>query len=125
MPQGLSAVNISEKFALFSDRWAPKIIGAFNDLHIKAAKLKGGFVWHSHADIDELFLVTKGSLIVHLRNATVMANAGNFFVVPRGVEHMPVAEERVRGSPLRTAGHGEYRQCRRRAHRHLRDVDLA
>jgi mannose-6-phosphate isomerase-like protein (cupin superfamily) len=93
MPQGLSAVNISEKFALFSDHWAPKIIGAFNDLHIKAAKLKGEFVWHSHADTDELFLVTKGSLIVHLRDATVMVNAGNFFVVPRGVEHMPVAED--------------------------------
>jgi len=93
MPQGLFAVNISEKFALFSDRWAPKIIGAFNDLHIKAAKLKGEFVWHSHADTDELFLVTKGSLIVHLRDATVTVNAGDFFVVSRGVAHMPVAED--------------------------------
>ena len=89
----MQVINLQEKFAKFADHWSPKIIGQLNDLHIKAVKLKGEFVWHSHEDTDELFFVTKGSLAIKLRDQGVTVNAGEFFVVPKGVEHNPVAEE--------------------------------
>ncbi len=89
----MQAVNLEEKFAKFSDHWSPKIVGRLNDLHIKAVKVKGEFVWHSHADTDELFLVTKGTLVIKLRDQDVPVAAGEFFVVPKGVEHKPVAED--------------------------------
>ncbi len=88
----MEAVNLREKFAKFSDHWSPKIIGQLNDLQIKAVKVKGEFIWHSHDDTDELFLVTRGSLVIKLRDRDVPVNAGEFFVVPKGVEHRPVAE---------------------------------
>ena len=88
----MEAVNLREKFAKFSDHWSPKIVGRLNDLHLTAVKVKGEFVWHSHEDTDELFLVTRGSLTIKLRDRDVAVNAGEFFVVPRGAEHMPVAE---------------------------------
>lgn len=84
-------MNIAKKFGLFSDHWSPKTVGAFNEFHIKAAKLKGEFVWHSQADTNELFPVTKGSLVIHMRDGAATVNAGEH-VVPRGVEHMPVAK---------------------------------
>ena len=92
MASSHAAVNLQEKFAKFSDHWSPKIVGALNDLHIKAVKVKGEFVWHSHDDTDELFLVITGSLVIRMRDGEVSVGAGEFFVVPRGVEHMPVAE---------------------------------
>jgi mannose-6-phosphate isomerase-like protein (cupin superfamily) len=93
MASSHAVVNLQEKFAKFSDHWSPKIVGALNDLHIKAVKVKGEFVWHSHDDTDELFLVITGSLVIRMRDGEVSVSAGEFFVVPRGVEHMPVAEQ--------------------------------
>jgi mannose-6-phosphate isomerase-like protein (cupin superfamily) len=96
-------VNLAEKFALFPDHWSPKIVGAFNEFHIKAANLKGEFVWHSHAGTDELFLLTKGSLVIHMRDGAATVNADEY-VVPRGVEHMPVAEHECEVLLIEPAG---------------------
>ncbi|HJM50922.1 MAG TPA: cupin domain-containing protein [Alphaproteobacteria bacterium] len=87
----MEAVNIAEKFDLFSDHWKPRIVGRFNDTHVKLAKLEGEFVWHSHADTDEFFLVHRGELTIEMRQQSVTLRAGEFFVVPRGVEHRPLA----------------------------------
>jgi mannose-6-phosphate isomerase-like protein (cupin superfamily) len=89
----LQAINLEEKFGRFSDQWAPKIVAQVNDLHIKAVKVRGEFVWHAHADTDELFMVVKGRLTIRLRGREVRLGAGELFVVPKGVEHMPVAED--------------------------------
>ena len=100
----MQAVNLREKFAKFSDRWSPKIVGQLNDLHLKAVKVKGEFVWHSHEDTDELFLVICGSLTIKLRDRDVELRAGEFFVVPRGVDHKPVAEEECQVLLIEPAG---------------------
>ncbi len=89
----MEKVNIKEKFNLFEDRWSPKVIGEVNDTHVKAVKLKGEFVWHHHEEEDELFLVVKGSMVIKLRDRDIRLEEGEFVVIPRGVEHMPVAEE--------------------------------
>lgn len=89
----MEKVNLSEKLALFSDLWSPKIVGELNGQHVKLAKLKGEFVWHHHENEDELFLVLRGSLAIHLTGRVVDLNEGEFFVVPKGVEHKPVAKE--------------------------------
>ncbi len=91
----MNKVNLSEKFAAFSEYWHPKIVGEINDSYIKLAKLKGEFVWHLHENEDEMFMVIKGSLTLRLRGEEIVLNEGEFFVVPRGVEHMPVAAEEV------------------------------
>lgn len=91
----MEKVNIIEKFSLFSDYCNPRIIGELNGQHVKAVKLKGEFVWHSHKHEDELFLVVKGSFDMQLRNKTVTINEGEFFIVPKTVEHRPVAREEV------------------------------
>jgi mannose-6-phosphate isomerase-like protein (cupin superfamily) len=88
-------VNLREKFALFHDLWSPKIVGELNDSYIKLAKFKGEFVWHQHANEDELFLVVRGRLVIKFRGHDVHLEAGEFLVVPRGVEHLPIAEEEV------------------------------
>ena len=88
-------VNLAQKFSLFSDHWNPKIAGELNGQQVKLAKLKGEFVWHHHENEDELFLVMKGSLLMRLRDREVTIKEGEFFIVPRGVEHLPVAEEEV------------------------------
>lgn len=88
-------VNLSEKFEKFSDYWSPKIAAEFNNNYLLLAKLKGEFVWHTHENEDELFLVVKGKLTIKLRDHDVHLNEGEFFIVPRGVEHFPVAEEEV------------------------------
>jgi len=88
-------VNLAEKFALFADYWNPKIVGDLNDSHIKVAKLKGEFVWHHHQHEDELFLVIKGRLVIRLRDGEITLGPGEFVVIPRGVDHLPVAEEEV------------------------------
>lgn len=91
----MEKVNLAEKFALFNDYCNPRIIGELNGQHVKAVKLKGEFVWHSHRHEDELFLVIKGKFKMELRDKTVTINEGEFFIVPRTVEHKPVAEEEV------------------------------
>ena len=88
----IEKVNLSEKFALFGDQWSPKIAGEVNDAHVKLVKLQGEFVWHRHEAEDEMFLVVKGSVTIRLRDGDVRLSEGEFLVVPRGVEHMPVAE---------------------------------
>jgi mannose-6-phosphate isomerase-like protein (cupin superfamily) len=91
----LTKVNLAEKFALFNDQWSPKIIGELNDFHVKVVKLQGEFVWHHHEHEDELFLVVKGSLLMRLRDGDVRVDEGEFIIVPRGVEHLPIAEAEV------------------------------
>ena len=91
----MEKVNIAQKFALFSDYWSPKIAGELNDSYIKLAKFKGEFVWHRHENEDELFLVTMGQLLIKLRDGEVRIGPGEFVVIPRGVEHLPVAEDEV------------------------------
>jgi mannose-6-phosphate isomerase-like protein (cupin superfamily) len=86
-------VNLEEKLGLFSEYWSPRIVGELNDSHIKLVKVKGEFTWHHHEKEDELFLVLKGALTIKLRERDILVEAGEFFVVPRGVEHKPVAEE--------------------------------
>ena len=89
------AVNLAQKFALFHEHWTPKIVGELNGQQIKLAKLEGEFVWHDHAEEDELFLVVQGTLHLELRDRTVTLHPGEFYIVPRGVEHRPVAPEEV------------------------------
>jgi mannose-6-phosphate isomerase-like protein (cupin superfamily) len=91
----MEKVNLAEKFNLFNDYCNPRIIGELNGQHVKAVKLKGEFVWHSHEHEDELFLVVKGKFNMELRDKTVTINEGEFFIVPRKVEHKPVANEEV------------------------------
>ncbi len=89
----IQKVNVAEKFDLFQEPWQPKIIGELNDSYIKAVKLKGEFVWHNHEREDELFFVTKGNLVIKLRDGWVELGPGEFVIVPRGVEHLPVARD--------------------------------
>jgi mannose-6-phosphate isomerase-like protein (cupin superfamily) len=86
-------VNIEEKLALFDERWKPKIVGELNGQYVKLVKFIGEFVWHHHDDEDELFLVVKGRFRMEFRNRSDWIEEGEFIVVPRGVEHRPVAEE--------------------------------
>ncbi|HTU13144.1 MAG TPA: cupin domain-containing protein [Allosphingosinicella sp.] len=86
-------VGLADKLALFSDHWNPRIVGRYNGNEVRLAKLKGEFVWHSHADTDELFLVVKGRLTIEFRDGVRTLGPGEFLVVPKGVEHRPVAEE--------------------------------
>mgnify|MGYP001027065389 FL=1 len=91
----MSVINIQEKFNLFSDQWSPKKIGELNGQQILLAKVKGEFVFHKHDHEDELFMVQKGILEIHLRDKIITINEGEFYVVPKGVEHKPVAKEEV------------------------------
>ena len=88
-------VRVADKFKLFDDYWSPKIIGELNDFYVKAVKLKGEFVWHDHETEDEMFYVVKGRLPIKLRDGEVTLEPGEFVVIPRKVEHRPVAEEEV------------------------------
>ena len=91
----MNKVNIAEKLSQFSDYYNPRIIGELNSQHVKATKLKGEFIWHHHDHEDELFLVIHGTLKMEFRDKTVEINPGEFIIVPRGVEHKPVAENEV------------------------------
>jgi mannose-6-phosphate isomerase-like protein (cupin superfamily) len=91
----MEKVNIAEKFSQFHDYYNPRIVGELNGQHVKATKLKGEFIWHHHDHEDELFLVIKGQLKMALRDKTVEINEGEFLIVPRGVEHKPIAEDEV------------------------------
>lgn len=89
----MEKVNMAEKFGLFTEYWRPRIAGELNDSYVKLAKLKGEFVWHHHDDEDELFFVVRGCLTVKLRDREFHLKEGEFLIVPRGMEHLPVAEE--------------------------------
>ncbi len=91
----MNTVNLGEKLSLFSDYCNPRIIGEVNDCHVKAVKLKGEFIWHHHENEDELFLVVKGTLRMKFRDREAVVREGEFIIVPRGVEHCPVADEEV------------------------------
>ena len=108
-------VNLAQKFTLFQDHWSPKIVGELNDAYIKLAKLRGEFVWHRHENEDELFLVVKGRLLIKLRDRDLWLSEGEFAVIPRGVEHLPVAAEEVHVlllEPKSTMNTGEVRDER-------------
>ncbi len=94
-PTTIHKVNLAAAFASFEERWSPRIAGELNGQHVKLAKLEGPFVWHRHEAEDELFLVVKGRLVIELRDEAVTLEPGEFVVIPRGVEHRPVAEEEV------------------------------
>ncbi|HWB40601.1 MAG TPA: cupin domain-containing protein [Gemmatimonadales bacterium] len=91
----VTKINLAEKFGRFSDHWSPKIVADLNDSHVKLAKVQGEFVWHHHADEDELFIVVQGRLTIELRDGQVTLGPGEMVVIPRGVEHRPVAAEEV------------------------------
>ena len=113
----MDKVNLAEKFASFSDFWSPKVAAELNGQQVKLAKLHGEFVWHHHDDEDELFLVVKGSLRIEFRDRVVELAEGEFLVVPRGVEHKPVADEPcdvVLFEPASTLNTGNLREERTR-----------
>lgn len=91
----MNKVNLAEKFSMFNSLWEPKIVGELNNQHVKIAKLKGEFVWHNHENEDELFMVIKGHLTIKLRDGDVDLDEGELFIIPKGIEHMPVAENEV------------------------------
>lgn len=91
----MQKINIAEKLALFSDYWNPRIVGELNGQHVKLVKFQGEFVWHKHDDEDELFYVLDGQFNMELRDKTIELKAGEFLIVPRGVEHRPVAAQEV------------------------------
>ncbi|MET7297956.1 cupin domain-containing protein [Embleya sp. NPDC005575] len=93
MSASVVPVNLADKLSQFSELWSQKKVAVLNDYEVKLAKLKGEFVWHTHEDTDELFLVISGRLTIRLRDADVVLEPGELFVVPRGVEHCPVADE--------------------------------
>jgi mannose-6-phosphate isomerase-like protein (cupin superfamily) len=91
----VTRINLAEKLTRFDDRWNPRIIADLNDSHVKLVKVQGEFVWHQHAGEDELFLVLRGSLTIELRDGSVTLDPGEMVVIPKGVEHRPVAAEEV------------------------------
>jgi mannose-6-phosphate isomerase-like protein (cupin superfamily) len=108
-------VSLAEKFAAFSEHWSPRIVGELNGQAVKLAKFRGAFVWHHHEHEDELFLVHRGRFRMEFRDRTVELTAGDFLVVPRGVEHRPVADEEVEVvlfEPTGTLNTGNVRDAR-------------
>ena len=91
----MQKINLAEKLSLFNDHWSPKIVGELNGQQVKLVKFQGEFVWHKHDQEDELFFVVKGRFRMEFRDRRVELEAGEFLIVPRGVEHRPVAEEEV------------------------------
>ena len=91
----MKKVNLQEKFTLFNDQWSPKIIAELNGQDVKLAKIQGEFVWHSHELEDEMFMIMKGTLKIEFRDKTVILEEGEMIVVPKGVEHKPIADEEV------------------------------
>lgn len=92
MTTNFQPVNLREKLSKFSEHWSPKIVAQMNDYHFKVVKVQGEFVWHDHLETDEVFLVLRGRLEIHFRDGVVALNEGEMYVVPRGVEHKPVAD---------------------------------
>ena len=86
-------INIKKKFDLFSDYWSPKVVAEMNDYQFKLAKVKGEFVWHNHKETDEVFIIIKGKLKIEFRDKTVLLKEGEMYVVPKGIDHKPFADE--------------------------------
>ena len=108
-------VNLAEKFGQFSDPWNPRIVGELNGQHVKLVKLQGEFAWHKHADEDELFLVVAGRFVMEFRDRQIAVEQGEFLIVPRGVEHRPVAEAEAHVllfEPVGTLNTGDARDAR-------------
>ncbi len=97
-------VDLAEKLSLFSEQWAPKVVARLNDYEIKVVKLEGEFVWHTHEDTDELFLVISGELTIQRRDGDIHLRPGQMYVVPRGVEHCPIAENEAQVVIIEPAG---------------------
>lgn len=91
----MKKININEKLSLFKDYWNPKIVGELNNQYVKLAKFKGEFIWHKHENEDEMFYVLKGSFTMEFRDRKEQVNENEFLIVPKGVEHRPVAEKEV------------------------------
>ena len=89
----MNPVNLIQKFGAFNDQWSPKIIAETNGQYVKLAKIKGEFVWHNHAEEDELFYIVKGSLLLRFRDGEVLLKEGDLYVVPKGKDHLPIAED--------------------------------
>lgn len=105
-----SPVNFKEKFAKFSEHWSPKIIAQMNDYHFKRVKIQGEFVWHSHADTDEVFIVLDGAMTIHFREGDVHLHAGEMYVIPKGVEHTTSAKDECKIMLVETAGTEHWRR---------------
>ncbi|WP_426142580.1 cupin domain-containing protein [Pseudomonas sp. DWP3-1-2] len=99
-----SAINFSKKYDLFSEQWTPKVIAQMNNYQFKVVKIEGDFIWHSHADTDETFIVLEGQLRIDFRDGAVMIEQGEMYVVPKGVEHKPYAEREVKLLLIEPAG---------------------
>ena len=99
-----TAINFEEKLASFSEHWSPKIVAQMNDTHFKLVKIQGDFVWHSHADTDEVFIVLGGEMTIDFRDGRVDLERGEMFVVPTGVEHKPFAKEECKILLVEPAG---------------------
>jgi mannose-6-phosphate isomerase-like protein (cupin superfamily) len=97
-------VNLKEKLDKFSEHWSPKIVARMNDYHFKVAKFAGEFVWHSHAETDEVFIVLEGEVLIEFRDGSVRLRAGEMYVVPRGVEHRPSAASECKVMLVEPAG---------------------
>ncbi|HET9432077.1 MAG TPA: cupin domain-containing protein [Chitinophagaceae bacterium] len=91
----MKSINLNQKFSLINDLWSPKIIGELNGQEVKISKVKGEFVWHNHKDEDEMFLIIKGKLKIKFKEETVELSEGEMLIIPKGVEHLPVAEDEV------------------------------
>ena len=91
----MKKVNLEQKFSLFNEHWSPKIVGELNNQQIKLVKFLGDFVWHKHDEEDELFFVVKGSFVMELRDKNIELAEGEFLIVPKGIEHRPIAKEEV------------------------------
>ncbi|KHK62683.1 MULTISPECIES: cupin domain-containing protein [Pseudomonas] len=91
-----SPINFAQKYALFHEQWAPKVVAEMNDYQFKIARLEGDFIWHTHADTDETFIVLDGELRIDFRDGAVMIGPGEMYVVKKGVEHKPSAEREVK-----------------------------
>ncbi len=100
----ITIINFNEKFARFSEHWSPRIIAQMNDYHFKLVKLQGEFVWHSHAETDEVFIVLEGELTIAFRDGAVTLHPGEMVVVPHGVEHKPHAEQECKVLLVELAG---------------------
>ena len=91
----MNKINLEEKFALFSDHWSPKIVGELNGQNVKLARLKGEFVWHKHDNEDEMFFIVEGTLKIEFRDRIVTLSQGEFLIIPKGIEHKPIADNEV------------------------------
>ena len=95
MIERMQVTDLAEKFGLFGEYWRPKIVGELNESYVKVVKLKGEFVWHKHGNEDELFWVIQGTLVIRVRDRELTVRPGQFLIIPKGVEHLPVAAEEV------------------------------